>query len=52
MSDSGRVLSLEEPGHGTLSDARPGPEHDERRLRVVHMGSSAVVAYLSAVRLY
>jgi len=37
---SGGVLSLELPSHGAVSAPRPGPEHDERRLRFLHVLSA------------
>jgi len=34
---SGPVLSLEATGHGAISVPRPGTQHDQRRLRFLHV---------------
>ena len=41
---SGHVLSLEYLGPGASSVSRPGPQHDERRLRLVHVPADENVA--------
>ena len=48
---SGHVLSLEHLGPGAVSISRPGPQHDERRLRLVHVPAGENVAQWSSVGL-
>jgi len=38
---SGDVLSLEAVGDGAVSVPRPGPQHDQRRLRFLHVLDTA-----------
>ena len=46
---SGYVLSLKILGKEALSIPRPGPQHDQRRLRLLHLQRAAVVFYRQAM---
>jgi len=41
---SGRLLSLSDSGPGATSVPRPGSQHDERRLRLVHVPANENMA--------
>ena len=42
---SGRILSLEAVGRGEISVPSPGPQHDERRLRFLHVFNTSVILH-------
>ena len=48
---SGRLLSLSDSGPGATSVPRPGSQHDERRLRLVHVLANENMAQWSTVGL-
>jgi len=41
VARSGRLLPLQVLGYGAVCLSRPGSEHDERRLRFLHVGTTA-----------
>ena len=46
---SGRVLSFEAVGHGEIFVPSTGPQHDERRLRFLHIPAVPVIFHRQAV---
>jgi len=48
---SGRVLSLEAVNRASISVPRPGPQHDQRRLCLLHVLAAAGICYRHAVAL-